>query len=139
MTMQYFCKLTPDTGGLTVTFRDIPEALTQGDNTDDALQNAADALLTALEFYFEKRITVPDPTGHKRGEHPVNLPALISAKVALHNEMVRSKKRRVDLARELHLVPSGVDRLLDIRHATKLSTIEQALAVFGKRLLLTVA
>lgn len=82
---------------------------------------------------------MPHATGHKRSEHPVNLPALISAKVALHNEMVRSKKRRVDLARELHLVPSGVDRLLDIRHATKLSTIEQALAVFGKRLLLTVA
>jgi antitoxin HicB len=136
--MQYFCKLTPDTGGLTVTFRDIPEALTQGDSVDDALKNAADALMTALEFYFESRVAVPAATNCKRNEHAVNLPVLISAKVALHNEMVRTKKRRADLARELHLVPSGVDRLLDIRHATKLSTIEQALALFGKRLLLTV-
>lgn len=137
--MQYFCKLTPDTGGLTVTFRDIPEALTQGNNVDEALENASDALMTALEFYFESRIKVPESTNGKRNEHAVNLPVLISAKVALHNEMVRTKKRRADLARELHLVPSGVDRLLDIRHATKLSTIEQALALFGKRLLLTVA
>jgi hypothetical protein len=38
----------------------------------------------------------------------------------------------------LHLVPSGVDRLLDIRHATKLETIEQALATFGRRLVLRV-
>jgi antitoxin HicB len=52
--------------------------------------------------------------------------------------MVQSSKKRTALARELHLVPSGVDRLLDIRHATKLETIEQALATFGRRLVLRV-
>jgi predicted RNase H-like HicB family nuclease len=90
--MQYFCKLTPDTGGLTVTFRDVPEALTQGHNVDEALENASDALMTALEFYFESRVKVPESTSGKRSEHAVNLPALISAKVALHNEIVRTKK-----------------------------------------------
>jgi predicted RNase H-like HicB family nuclease len=75
------------TGGLTVTFRDVPEALTQGHNVDEALENASDALMTALEFYFESRVKVPESTSGKRSEHAVNLPALISAKVALHNEM----------------------------------------------------
>jgi antitoxin HicB len=136
--MTYFWKLTPDPGGFTVSFRDITEALTQGDTEADALANAADALLNALEFYFDDRRIVPTASARKRGEHAVSIPAIVSAKIALHNEMVQSSKKRTVLARELHLVPSGVDRLLDIRHATKLETIEQALATFGRRLVLRV-
>jgi antitoxin HicB len=136
--MSYFCKLTRDTGGYTVAFRDIPEALTQGATEGEALANAVDALMTALEFYFDDRRIVPAATAGKRGERAVTLPAIVSAKIALHNEMVQSSKKRTALARELHLVPSGVDRLLDIRHATKLETIEQALATFGRRLVLHV-
>jgi antitoxin HicB len=85
--MTYFCKSTPDTGGFTVSFRDIPEALTQGDTQADALANAADALLTALEFYFDDRRMVPIASAAKRGDHAVSIPAIVSAKIALHNEM----------------------------------------------------
>jgi antitoxin HicB len=36
-------------GGFVVTFRDIPEAITQGDSIDEARDMAADALLTATD------------------------------------------------------------------------------------------
>ncbi|MEI9967329.1 MAG: type II toxin-antitoxin system HicB family antitoxin [Terracidiphilus sp.] len=46
-------------GGFVVTFPDIPEAITQGDNVDDAMHHAADALESALDFYFEEGRRVP--------------------------------------------------------------------------------
>ena len=35
-------------GGFTVTFRDLPEAITQGENIEDALNEAADCLEEAM-------------------------------------------------------------------------------------------
>ena len=40
-------------GGFVVTFPDIPEAITQGDDEAEAMDAARDALETALDFYFE--------------------------------------------------------------------------------------
>ena len=37
-------------GGFVVTFRDIPEAITQGDTLEEARAEAADALLTAMDL-----------------------------------------------------------------------------------------
>ena len=46
--------LTPQPeGGYVVTFPDVPEAITQGDTIDEALDHAIDALETALTFYDE--------------------------------------------------------------------------------------
>ncbi len=47
----YPARFTPDKkdGGYVVTFRDIPEAITQGETTDECLEEAAGALQVALE------------------------------------------------------------------------------------------
>jgi len=45
--------LTPDPeGGFTVTFRDVPEAITEGDTREEALLRAEDALESALAMYI---------------------------------------------------------------------------------------
>jgi predicted RNase H-like HicB family nuclease len=88
--MNYACKIKPDTKGYHVQFRDIPEALTGGDTVKVALHHAHDALLTALEFYFNDGRLVPTPSAKKRGEHMVTVPALVAAKIELHNDMVAS-------------------------------------------------
>ena len=79
----YPVTLTPDEtdGGFTVTFVDIPEAITQGDTEAEALAAAKDALESALDFYFEDKRTVPAPSQAKKGQHVVELPASLSAKV----------------------------------------------------------
>jgi predicted RNase H-like HicB family nuclease len=41
-------------GGFTVSFPDVPEAITQGDNEQEAVTMAEDALVTALSFYTER-------------------------------------------------------------------------------------
>ncbi|MGP8175817.1 MAG: type II toxin-antitoxin system HicB family antitoxin [Terracidiphilus sp.] len=45
-----------------VTFPDIPEADTQGENPEDAMQAAQDAPQTALDFYFDAWRPVPVPS-----------------------------------------------------------------------------
>jgi len=75
----YPVKLSKVGAGYVVTFRDIPEALTEGRTKAEALEMAADALATAMDFYFEDRRQVPPPSRAKKGEVPVALPASLSA------------------------------------------------------------
>lgn len=56
--MHYPVTLTPDTDGFCVTFRDIPEAISQGDTTDEALDMAQDALMVFMIFLFFYKITL---------------------------------------------------------------------------------
>jgi antitoxin HicB len=121
-------------GGFVVTFPDIPEAITQGENIDDAMIHAADALESALDFYFEEGRRVPMPSRPKRGQRAVELPASVSAKVLLLNEMIAQKVRPAALARRLRVTPQEVTRLIDLRHATKIDGIAGALKALGKTL-----
>lgn len=121
-------------GGYTVTFRDIPEAITQGDSLEEAQAAALDALVTAMDFYFEDGRPVPTPTQPHKGEVVVTLPPSIATKVALLNLMLERNARPADLARAMHVKPQEVTRLLDLHHATKIDTISAAFAALGRRL-----
>ncbi|MGO9433309.1 MAG: type II toxin-antitoxin system HicB family antitoxin [Terracidiphilus sp.] len=126
-------------GGYVVTFPDIPEAITQGETLEDSLQHAQDALESAMEFYFEDRRRVPAPSKPKPRQHVVELPASLTAKVLLLNEMLRQKVRPAELARRIGTTPQEINRLTDIRHTTKIDRIEDALRALGKRLVLQAA
>jgi antitoxin HicB len=138
--MRYPARLKPQAeGGYVVTFPDIPEAITQGEDVEDALKHAADALESALEFYFEARRPVPPPSKPKRGQKLVELPLSVAAKVLLLNEMLRQKVRPAELARRLGTTPQDVNRLTNIRHASKIDGVDNALRALGKRLEVNVA
>ena len=98
----------PD-GGFVVTFPDIPEALTQGEDREEALLYAVDALETALSFYVDSRRRLPVPSKAKRGQSVVHPSALESAKLAIYCEMVEQGIKKSDLARLLgwHLVTNS--------------------------------
>lgn len=121
-------------GGFTVTFPDIPEAISEGDNEAEALDHARDALISALDFYFEDRRPVPAPSRPKRGQKVVELPSSLAAKVLLLNELVRQNVRPAELARRLGTTPQEVNRLTDVRHTTRIDSIAAALHALGKRL-----
>ncbi len=131
----YPAKLTKDKdGGYVVTFTDIPEAITQGDTKDEALVAAKEALESALDFYFEDKRTVPLPSKVKRGQYAIELPASLSAKVLLLNEMLIQDVRPAELARRLHTTPQEVNRLTNVRHTTRIDGIADALQALGKHL-----
>ena len=137
--LRYPAKFKPaKEGGFVVTFRDIPEAITQGESVEDAMIRARDALETALDFYFDDRRVVPAPSKAKRGERLIELPASLSAKALLLNEMVRQRVRPADLARRLHTTPQEITRLTDVRHRTRIDSIAAVLQALGKQLELRV-
>ena len=137
--MRYPVQLDPDpSGSFGVTFPDIPEAITFGDNREHALAMAADALETALDFYFEARRPVPMPSA-TAGRPTVELTASVAAKSLLFNEMLAQGVKPVELARRLNVPRQDITRLLNPRHATKIDAIDNALKAMGKRLELQVA
>ena len=139
--MKFPVNLKPDVsdGGFVVTFPDVPEAITQGDSIEEALAMAQDALETALEFYFDDKRAVPVPSKAKRGQNVIELPASLSAKVLLLNEMVNQNIRPSELARRLNTTPQEVNRLTDLRHTTRIDGIAAALQAMGRQLEISVA
>ena len=132
--MHYPATLTPHDTGFTVTFRDIPEAISEGASLDEALHMAADALMVAMEFYFEDNRAVPMPSDAQDGEHLVSLPPSVWAKVLLLNEMLCQNVSQAELAKRMGIIPQQVTRLVDLSHATKIDTLANAFAKLGKRL-----
>jgi antitoxin HicB len=59
MMFDYPVTLTPDNGTVLVTFADVPEAITFGNDKAEALLNAVEALETGLSFYVEARKPLP--------------------------------------------------------------------------------
>ena len=121
-------------GGFVVTFKDVPEAITQGDTVPQALAAAKEALESALDFYFEDKRAVPAPSKPKRGQRVIELPASLSAKVLLLNEMIAQNVRPAELARRLKTTPQEVNRLTNVRHTTRIDSIAAALQALGKQL-----
>jgi antitoxin HicB len=134
--LAYPVKLTAEKngGGFVVTFPDIPEAITQGETVEEALAMGAEALESAMDFYFDDRRAVPMPSAPKRRQHLVALPVSVTAKVLLLNEMIRQRVRPAELARRLEMTPQEITRLIDIHHTTKIDGIAAALKVLGKTL-----
>jgi antitoxin HicB len=62
------------------------------------------------------------------------MPAQSTIKILLSNAMIVNGVRKSDLARRLRIHMPQVDRLLDIRHASRLDTLEAAFEAVGKRL-----
>ncbi|MDP8173666.1 type II toxin-antitoxin system HicB family antitoxin [Pasteurella skyensis] len=133
--MLYPAKFEQDKKGLySVTFRDIPEAITCGDDFEQAKFMAQDALITAMDFYFEDNRTVPMPSKAKKNEVMIKLPLSLTAKVLLLNEMINQKVNNAKLARLMNTTPQEVQRVTNLNHNTKIDTIANALGVLGKDL-----
>jgi len=98
-TMRYPAKLIQENSGYVVTFRDIPEAITQGETLEEALGMAADALETAMVFYFEDARPAPRPSKRQAGEYYVDLPASFAAKILLLNEILAQNVSPSELAK----------------------------------------
>ena len=131
--------LTQDDGSVLVTFADVPEAITFGADEDEALMHAVDALETALSFYVDDRKPLPKASRPKRGQKTVRPSALESAKLGVYQSMIEQGVKKSELARRLGWHMPQIDRLFDLKHASKLDQIEAAAHVLGKHIEVRVA
>lgn len=134
----YPVTLQDDEGSVLVTFPDLPAAITFGEDADDALARAVDALETALIAIMSDRGNIPRPSRAKRGQRTVTLPPSSAAKVALYQAMREAGVKKSELARRLKVHLPQIDRLLDLRHASRLEQLDLALRAVGKALVVSV-
>jgi len=135
--MQYVypCVLTPEEeGGFFVSFPDVPEALTGGDDRTEALAVAEDALATALGMYVKEREDIPVPSATVPGQELVAVPPIVAAKLALYTAMRRQGITKVALAERLGLSESAVRKICDPDHRSHISNVEDALRAVGRSL-----
>lgn len=136
----YPATVTPDVqdGGFVVTFVDVPEAITQGDDLLEALHQAADCLDEAMAGRIRRHDPIPEPSPVQAGQYAVAVPALTAAKAALYVALRQTPLTQVELAARLRCDEKEVRRLLDPRHASKLSRLEAALALLGQQFVIGV-
>lgn len=130
--LNYPVEFEEDDGTVMVSFPDVPGARTFGEDEAEALANAVDALETMIAAMIADREEIPAPSA-ARGRPTVSPTLLGTLKVAVYNAMRARSWRKADLARALVLNPRQVDRLLDLRHASTVAQLEQALAACGHK------
>jgi antitoxin HicB len=117
-----------ENGWWLVRFPGVPEALTEGETPEEARSNAVDCVIAALEGYMKAGRPLPrDPPGSTRLDRAV-LPSLVTAKLAVYDTMRARGWSKLELARQLGVPENSVRRLLNLRHSSHMSIIDEALA-----------
>lgn len=121
----------PD-GRYTVTFPDLPDAITQGDDREDAIEMAADCLAETIGGRIAERGDIPVPSRLKRGQVRVAVPVYVAVKAALYVAMKQEGVSMSELARVLEGQHVQVRRLLDPERASSMKRIDEALSAIGR-------
>jgi antitoxin HicB len=127
-----------DRRGIVVSFPDVPEAITQGDDAADARVMAEEALGLALLSYPARGLPLPKAKARGRGLVPVAVAPDVAAKLAMLEAFAEAGIGKAELARRLGKDEKEVRRILDPRHPTKLPALAEALRALGKRLVVAV-
>ena len=134
MRYTYPCVLTPDSGGVSVRFPDVPEALTCGESGTEAVAMAQDALAAALAGYVQQRWDIPVPSAAVSGQKLIAVPPVTAAKLALYTAMRAQGITNVALAARLGLSEAAVRKLVDPDHRSHIGQVENALRAVGRAL-----
>jgi antitoxin HicB len=128
----YPARLEPDEAGrLVVHFPDLPEALTDGADEAEALEEAPDCLSTALAARIVNEEDIPPPGRLRHGQHLVAPDATMALKAALYSALRARKMSIADLACRLGIDDRKAARLTDPRASSKLTSLEAALSALG--------
>jgi len=136
-TFAYPASVVRDEAGFyLVTFPDFPEAATDGESHEAALEEASDALEEAIAGRMNRGDAIPHPGKRKARQALVPVPAQMAVKAALYMAVKESGIRNTELAKRLDADEKEIRRLLDPHHRSKLPRLEAALEAVGKKLVI---
>lgn len=127
----------PDGSAVNVSFPDVPEARTWGEDEDEARELAQDCLATALNWRLRNGQPIPRP-GPARGRPMIAVPPLVAAKLARYTAMQEQGIDAAELARRLGVDEKVVHSMLHLKRQTHIAHLERALAQLGVQLEVTV-
>jgi antitoxin HicB len=135
----YFACFEPgEERGIVVTFPDVPEVITEGDDEADAYAQAEEALGLALLNYPERDLALPKPKTRNRELVPIAVDPGIAAKLAVIEAVREAGISKSEFARRISKDEKEARRILDPRYSTKLPTLTAALRKLGQRLVVGV-
>jgi antitoxin HicB len=138
-TFVYFAQFEPgDEHGIVVSFPDVPEAITQGEDKADAFAQAEEALGLALLTYPARNMALPKPKARGAKLVPIAVAPETAAKLAVIEAVREVNISKSEFARRLGKDEKEARRILDPRHPTKLATLTAALRALGQRLVIGV-
>lgn len=129
--LAYPLTLHDDDGSVMVISPDFPELTTFGDDREEAVARAVDALEEAIAARMHSRLDIPLPS---RGLVYATLPTLTAVKLMLYQGMRDRKIGKAELARRLGWHLPQVDRVLNVQHSSRLEQMDAALGAIGLRL-----
>jgi antitoxin HicB len=132
----YPARLRHHEGTVIVTFRDLPEAVTEGNDRAAALTEAIDCLDAALLFRLKEGERVPEPSAPQRGEIAVPASPGVAAKAAFVRAFQAAGLSRVALAARIGVAESEVRRMLDPDHGTKIDRLGAGMRALGRTLVI---
>jgi antitoxin HicB len=142
-----------DNGTWLVTCPDLSEVTTWGEDEEDALRHASDAIEEALAARIARNEQIPEPLrvsaiasprSRRKLKSPVaaklrptsrmpSMPSITLLKVALYRAIHDARVSRAELGRRLGWQASQIDRLLDLNRKSTIEQLDQALRALGKR------
>ena len=138
-TFAYPASVVRDEAGFyLVTFPDFPEAATDGESREVALEEATDALEEAIAGRMNRGDAIPHPGKRKARQALVPVPAQMAVKAALYMAVKESGIRNTELAKRLDADEKEIRRLLDPHHRSKLPRLEATLEAVGKKLVICI-
>lgn len=135
----FMAKFDPEPdGGFLVSFPDVPEALTQGDDLADARASAADALGVALRGRAADGKPLPEPLAKGNGLVPIPVDAETALKLAVIDAFGKAGISKRELARRMGKIETEARRILDPNHATRAGMLTDALVLLGREVVISV-
>jgi antitoxin HicB len=132
MIISYLVKLEPDDGALLVTCPELPEVTTFGEDEDDAIAHARNAIEEALAARIADGRDIPRPRATGRHRAAVSLQAQM--KVQLYWALAAAEITRAELMRRLGWKRESVDRLFRLDHATRIDQYDAAFRALGREI-----
>jgi antitoxin HicB len=139
MNYVFAARLEPDPdGGIIVTFPDVPEAITHGEDRAEARKNAREALGLALRGYLADGEPLPAPKAKGKGLVEIPVEADDALKIAVIEAFKQAGISKAEFARRLGKAVTEAQRILDPDHPSKLPALDAALAMLGKEIVVSV-
>ena len=134
--LAYPITLEEEGSALIATSPDFPELTIMGTDREEILDRVVSALQEAIADRIHRQEDVPEPS---EGDTFAVLPTLASVKVILYEEMRDQGITKPELGRRTGWYWQQVERILDVRHRTRLDLMETAFEAVGKKLYVAAA
>lgn len=137
MRYAYPCQITRyEEDEFVVSFPDVTGANTSGNDRNEALEMAEDALSEVLAGHMKLRRAIPVPSAMVDGQEIVAVNPIVAAKLELYSAMREQGITKRALAERLGLSDTTVGRLTDPDHRSDLSQVARALRSVGRNLVI---